>query len=173
MSLNTLSEHMDIANIDKLRRSSIEREHGLGQRKAIETRYSNNVSWQSFSNVLSPQVKGCYYRVLDHVAGTLHRIATSDPQSIKNKQFSAVTFWPTGQELVDLYTKLNGSQATVKDWTTADREVMIADGANFGPAKVGYWDRWESGDWGYDKNGRIVDKEYNGPGLEEIGRRFV
>lgn len=110
---------------------------------------------------------------LDHVAAALTQIATSDPASVAGKEFSAVTFWPTGQELVDLYTKLNGKQAQVKDWTSKDREEMMADGANFGPAKVGYWDRWESGSWGYEKGTRKALGGYTGPGLEEVGRRFV
>lgn len=84
-----------------------------------------------------------------------------------------MTFWPTGQELVDLYTKLNGTPAQIKDWTAKDREEMMADGANFGPAKVGYWDRWERGVWNYETADRKALGGYSGPGLEEVGRRFV
>ena len=109
----------------------------------------------------------------DHLANAITRIATADPHSVKNREYSAVTFWPTGYELVDLYTKINGEKTQVKDFTQADREVQLADGANFGPAKVGYWDRWESGRWGYEENGRISDKEYEGPGLEEIARKYA
>nr|POF16679.1 hypothetical protein CFP56_71320 [Quercus suber] len=117
--------------------------------------------------------KGVAITHLDHVASSLTQIATSDPREIAGKSFSAVTFWPTGQELVDLYTKLNGKQAQIKDWTAKDREEMMADGANFGPAKVGYWDRWESGDWHYDAGSRVVLGGYSGPGLEEVARRFL
>lgn len=110
---------------------------------------------------------------LDHVAAALTHIATSPPRSIAGKEFSAVTFWPTGQELVDLYTKLNGKQAQVKDWTSEDRERLMEDGANFGPAKVGYWDRWDSGIWGYESDKRTALGGYSGPELEEVGRRFI
>lgn len=109
----------------------------------------------------------------DHVAAALLHIATTDPHSVAGKQFSAVTFWPTGRELVDLYTKLNGKQAEVKPWTAADRDAMRADGPNFGPAKVGYWDRWDAGEWGYESAGRKALGGYSGPGLEEVGRRFL
>ena len=47
---------------------------------------------------------------MPHLGGAIARIASSDPQSIKNKEFSIVTFWPTGEELVELYTKINGTK---------------------------------------------------------------
>ena len=50
---------------------------------------------------------------------------------------------------------------------------MLADAANFGPGKVGYFDRWESGDCKYEASDRVADKRYEGAGLEELARRFV
>ncbi|GAM89378.1 hypothetical protein ANO11243_074150 [Dothideomycetidae sp. 11243] len=111
--------------------------------------------------------------VLDHLGERIAQIAAKDPQEIKNKNYSVISFMPTGQDFVDLYSKLNGSPAKVKDFTPADRETMINDAANFGPAKVGYWDRWESGNWGYSADGRIDVSQYNGPSLEEIAKRFL
>ena len=101
------------------------------------------------------------------------RLAVSDPQSIKNTEHSFVTFWPTGEELVDLYTKINGRPAEVKDFTDKDRQEINADAAAFGPAKVGYWDHWESGNWGYESEGKVYDQNYHGPGIEEVARRFA
>ncbi|TKA64146.1 hypothetical protein B0A55_09295 [Friedmanniomyces simplex] len=110
---------------------------------------------------------------IEHLAQALTRIACADPQSIKNKEYSVVPFWPTGNELKELYTKINGQQAQVKEFTPADREAQMADAADFGPAKAGYWEKWESGVWGYEAEGRISDREYGGPGLEEIARSFA
>lgn len=136
-------------------------------RNGIPITYVTNVplSLRPYANLVS--------RMRDHVAAALTQIATSNPKTVANQEFSAVTFWPTGQELVDLYTKLNGKQAGIKQWTTLDRDAMRADGANFGPAKVGYWDRWEKGEWGYERPGRTALGGYSGPGLEEVGRRFL
>lgn len=100
-------------------------------------------------------------------------MATSDPQTIKNKAHSFVTFWPTGQEIADLYTKINGKPATIKDFTTEDREKINADAASFGPARVAYFDRWENDSWEYEKADKVYDTSYSGPSLEEVARRFA
>lgn len=110
---------------------------------------------------------------MTHLAQALTRIATADPQTTRNKSYSVVTFWPSGEELLGLYTKVNGKKAEVKPWTKEDRESFYEDGPNFGPAKAGYWDKWEADGFAYEKEGRIVEGEYEGPGLEEIARRFV
>ena len=81
--------------------------------------------------------------MLEHLGNALARLASCDPHSIRNKEYSVVTFWPTGNELVDLYTKINGKQAQAKDFSKADFKAQMADGANFGPAKAGYWKKWE------------------------------
>ncbi|KAK4502304.1 hypothetical protein PRZ48_005729 [Zasmidium cellare] len=110
---------------------------------------------------------------LDHLAHSLANIATSNPSSIANKSYSVVTFWPTGQELVDLYTKIHGKPTTIKPWTPEDREAFMNDAASFGPAKVGYWDKWESNGFEYEREGRVVVEGYEGPGLEEVARGFL
>ncbi|KAK3109649.1 hypothetical protein LTR53_016867 [Teratosphaeriaceae sp. CCFEE 6253] len=110
---------------------------------------------------------------LDHLGAALARIACSPPPSIANRPHSVVTFWPTGAELADLYTRIHGSPVAVKDFTPADLEAQMDDAANFGPAKAGYWARWESGVWGYEGEGVVVDKGYGGPGLEEVARGFA
>jgi hypothetical protein len=84
-----------------------------------------------------------------------------------------VTFWPTGQEVIELYTKINGKPAQIKTFTSKDREDFRADTANFGAAKVGYWDYWESGQWEYETGGKLYHKNYQGPGIEEVARRFA
>ncbi|KAK3638518.1 hypothetical protein LTR56_012990 [Elasticomyces elasticus] len=110
---------------------------------------------------------------LDHLGAALARIASTDPQSIKNREYSVVSFWPTGNELKDLYTKINGKEAQVKDVTQADYEAQMADGANFGPAKAGYWQKWQDNSYGYEADGRTSDKAYSGPCLEDVARVFA
>jgi len=39
--------------------------------------------------------------------------------------------------------------------------------------KVGYRDHWESGQWEYQTGGKIYDKNYQGPGIEDVARRFA
>ncbi len=111
--------------------------------------------------------------VIDHLGQGIAQLATSDPQSIKNTDHSFVTFWPTGQEVIELYTKINGKPAQIKTFTSKDREDFRADTANFGAAKVGYWDYWESGQWEYETGGKLYHKNYQGPGIEEVARRFA
>lgn len=84
-----------------------------------------------------------------------------------------VTFWPSGQELVELYSRINGKPAHVKDSTRADRDAKRADVANFGAAPVAYWDKWEKNDWEYESGGKISDHKYSGPSLEEVARSFA
>lgn len=84
-----------------------------------------------------------------------------------------VTFWPSGQELVDLYSKINGKPAQVKDFTRENRDAKRADVQNFGAAPVGYWDKWEENSFEYEKGGKIRDDQYDGPSLEEMARAYA
>ncbi|KAF2149093.1 hypothetical protein K461DRAFT_329801 [Myriangium duriaei CBS 260.36] len=110
---------------------------------------------------------------IEHLASALARIGTAEPKSVKNTEHSVVTFWPTGNEIAELYTKINGKPATIKDFTAADRDEIRADAAGFGPAKVGYWDHWKADSWDYEQEGRSYDRAYQGPGIEEVARRFA
>lgn len=112
-------------------------------------------------------------RVMEHLGAALARVATSDPSSIKGQQYSVVTFSPTGNELVELYTKLNGAPTKVKDFTDADRAALRADAENNGAIRAGYWDHWAGNTWAYEADGITSDKNYQGPSLEEVGRRFL
>ncbi len=84
-----------------------------------------------------------------------------------------MTFWPTGQELADLYEKINNKPATIRDFTQEGRDTFRADAVNFGPAKLGYWNHWESNSWDYETSGKTYDANYKGPGIEEIARSFA
>ncbi|KAF2156334.1 hypothetical protein K461DRAFT_275455 [Myriangium duriaei CBS 260.36] len=110
---------------------------------------------------------------IDYLASGLHRLATSDPSSTKNTEHSFVTFWPTGQDLVDLFSKINGKPATIRDYTVEVRNDLLADAANFGAVKAGYLGKWEANSWAYDQPGRAYDKSYTGPSIEETARRYI
>lgn len=113
------------------------------------------------------------YSALDHLGSALANIATSDPKSIAGKRYSVVTFWPTGKELQELHSKLTGAPVQIKDYTDAEREALRNDAANFGPPKAGYFDKWAADSWGYEAPDQIIDNSYSGPGLEEVGRRYL
>ena len=51
--------------------------------------------------------------------------------------------------------------------------VSLSQDDNFGLVRAGYLNKWESDNWAYGQHGRIVDKEYSGPGLEEVARKFL
>lgn len=112
---------------------------------------------------------------MPHLAHAITQIVTTNsPTSIKNKEFSAVTFWPTGAELRDLYTKLHdGKEPKVMDWTPAEREKQRADLTTYGPVRVGYMDKWEDESWEYESNGRVLVGGYEGQGLEEVARSYL
>ena len=84
-----------------------------------------------------------------------------------------MTFWPTGQDVADLYTKINGKPAEIKDFTAKDRDETIADAANFGPAKAGYWNKWERGQWEYEQGGKVYDNKYTEASIEQVARKFA
>lgn len=91
---------------------------------------------------------------------------------MKNTKHSVVTFWPTGHELAELYQKIQGKPAEIRDFTTQDRNDMRADAANFGAAKVGYWDKWEKNEWGYDDKD-LIPHETESFQLEAVARKFA
>lgn len=109
---------------------------------------------------------------MDHLAYVLAKLATNDPTAIRNSYY-VVTFWPTGSELVELYTKINGEPTQIRDFTQIDRGRLNEDMQGFGATKVGYWDDWERGDWGYESSGRVDVEGYVSPTIEEVARSFV
>lgn len=84
-----------------------------------------------------------------------------------------MTFWPTGRELQQLHEKLTGGPIHVRDYTDADREAQRDAGAEFGPAKAAYWDRWADNSFAYEGLGVTKIDNYDGPSLEEIGKLYA
>ena len=110
---------------------------------------------------------------IDHLAQALARLATSDPESIANTEHSVVSFWPSGQEVADLYTKINGKSAKIKDFTDKDREELRADLSGMGALKVAYLNKWEEERWHYPATDGLHDTSYQGQGIEEVARSSV
>lgn len=121
----------------------------------------------------SRNANGYHTSTMEHIAHVLNRISIADPQSIKSTSHSVVTFWPTGQEIADLYTKITGKPAQIKDFTSRDRDEIRAKNETAGLAQVGYRDHWENGDWEYEIGGKSYDRTYSGPGIEEVAMRFA
>ena len=85
-----------------------------------------------------------------------------------------MTFWPTGKDLRDLYTKLhNGAATKTLKWTPSERETRQADEASFGKQRVAYMDFWETGAWPYEEKGATMIEAQELPGLEEVARKFL
>lgn len=84
-----------------------------------------------------------------------------------------MTFWPTGQEIADLYSKINGKPVEIKDFTKKDRDELNADAANFGAVKVGYRDKWESGEWGYDQGDKVYNNDHTTASIEQVAKNFA
>lgn len=110
---------------------------------------------------------------VEHLGSTIARLAASDPKSIKDKEYTAVTFWASGEELRDLLTDVNGEPATVKDFSMTDREEILKDLENFGPVRIGYIDRWIDDRWEYDTRGRIAMADASGFSLEDVARKYL
>lgn len=101
------------------------------------------------------------------------RIATADPDSIKNREYSVVTFWPTGQDLVDVYTKLNKTPAKVKSYTEAEHDAFQNDTEGLGMVKASYFEHWSSNDFGYGDHSRVRDELYEVPCIVILAQGFL
>lgn len=112
---------------------------------------------------------------MDHLAQVIARIVTANsPEAIKGKEYSAITFWASGAEIRDVYTKLHGKDTKVNEWTGAERDVRRNDSTNFtGCVRVGYIDKWENSTWEYESGGKTLEMEHDGPGLEDVAKRFL
>lgn len=113
---------------------------------------------------------------MDYLAQVVARVVTTNsPEDIKGKEYSAITFWASGAEIRDLYTKLHGGKDTkVSEWTRAEREARRNEPTDYtSVVRVAYIDKWENATWEYETGGRTLDKEYDGPGIEEVAKRFL
>lgn len=109
---------------------------------------------------------------VEHLAQALHRLATSEPRSIRNTENSVVSYWPTGRELQALFTKINGKPAEIKPFTAEDNAQLQADMAGGGPVRAGYRHHWEMNSWGHDAKDKAYDNDYTIP-IEQTARKYA
>lgn len=81
-------------------------------------------------------------------------------------------FWVSGEEFVELFTKLhNGAKPKIRDFTEEDFRAMTAAYGEFGIAVSSYMLSWEKNDWKFEN---AIDVEKREPELlEDVARRFI
>ena len=109
---------------------------------------------------------------MDHLGAALAQLTTLPAAELKDAEFSAVTYLPTGQELVDLFTQLHGTAPAVTDYDLAAKDADYAN-APFGPVVATYKHHWETGAWGYPQAVQVEKYEGHGTPLVEVARKFV
>lgn len=84
---------------------------------------------------------------MDHLGTALADLLTRDPSDIVGKTFSAVTFRPSGQDLLDVFTKLNeNTPATLVAHTPEDLKRLLEDIQGMGAFMGVYMRHWDRGD---------------------------
>ena len=73
-------------------------------------------------------------------------IVIRPPESIKNKDFYAFDYFPTGNEIVHALTALHGSAPEVVPYTEADYNADI-DSKSIAMSQAVYRKCWSTGDW--------------------------
>ncbi|KAI5480111.1 hypothetical protein MNV49_001771 [Pseudohyphozyma bogoriensis] len=108
----------------------------------------------------------------ERVGRVLADLASRDPLSIKDTKHSVITYWPTGYELAELYTKINGKEVTIKPFTKEHRETLLNDGKG-GAVMVGYLDKWENNSFEYQSEDKEYHGSFEGSSLEDIIRLYA
>lgn len=84
---------------------------------------------------------------MEHLGSSLATLLARDPADIVGKSFSAVTFRPSGKDLVNVFTELNGGQpTTVVDQTPEDLQLLLQDIKGSGAFMGVYMRHWDRGD---------------------------
>ncbi|CAI6084187.1 unnamed protein product [Clonostachys chloroleuca] len=84
---------------------------------------------------------------MEHLGSALATLLARDPADIVGKSFSAVTFRPSGKDLVNVFTELNGGQpTTVVDQTPEDLQLLLQDIKGSGAFMGVYMRHWDRGD---------------------------
>lgn len=92
-----------------------------------------------------------YNSNVDHLARALSGLVKRDPLSIKNQDYSVVTYWLTGKELLDAFTAVNGVQARLVDHPPEEQAKRMADIGDITAGAFGgiYFRHWEKEDLYY------------------------
>ena len=84
---------------------------------------------------------------MDHLGAALAHLLTRDPIDIVGESFSAVTFRPSGQDLLDILTTMNqNAPAKLVPHTQEDQERLMQDTKGMGAFTGVYMRHWERGD---------------------------
>ncbi|CAH0044387.1 unnamed protein product [Clonostachys solani] len=84
---------------------------------------------------------------MEHLGAVLASLLARDPADIVGKSFSAVTFRPSGKDLVDVFTQINnGEPTTVVDQKPEDLELLLQDIKGLGAFMGVYMRHWDRGD---------------------------
>ena len=110
----------------------------------------------------------CARRSLPYLGAAVAEIVTLPPSQIKDQTYSVNQFWPTGNDIIELFTRLNGSKPEIKDFTPEDA-AALKEQAPIGFVAAALKDAWTAGNW-VDQGDFKVDG-WNGPSLEEIAAK--
>lgn len=84
---------------------------------------------------------------MDHLGAALTDLLARDPTNIVGKSFSAVTFQPSGQDLLNVLTKLNeNTPATLVAQAPEDLKRLLQDTQGIGAFMGVYMRHWDRGD---------------------------
>ena len=82
-----------------------------------------------------------------------------------------MTYTPTGNQLVEVLTKINGSRPTIKGYSAEDMQKNY-EAQPLGTVQTTYKRKWQGGKWEYPSG---VDVEYEGKNrdLEDVMRKYM
>jgi hypothetical protein len=84
---------------------------------------------------------------MNHLGAALTNVVARDPASIVGKSFSAVTFRPSGQDLLNAFTSVNGNMpAKLVVHTPEDLKRLLQDTQGYGAFMGVYMRHWDRGD---------------------------
>lgn len=111
-----------------------------------------------------------FFSELGHLACAIVDVVSREPASIKDKNFYTYTFSPTGQDLIDLFTKHNGSAPSVEKYTDEQYE-QDTDAPGFTMVAATYKKRWGEGKWGWESmDAEWIDAPVGEATLQELSK---
>ena len=105
------------------------------------------------------------------MARVLAELVQRNPASIANMEFSAVTYWVSGDDLLDAFSKANGRPATLMHHPSEEQAEWLADvGDITRKAFCGvYYQHWEREDLHYPNPIEYAEKLP----FEELTRKYL
>ena len=78
----------------------------------------------------------------------ISEIVSRLPESIRDKTFYAFDYCPTGDEIIQVFSKIHGAKPTVTAYTEKDYIEDVESMSMKSSAAI-YRNSWGSGDWGW------------------------